>query len=139
MRKAFPSSFLVALLAIGTISLATLRAEEADFVQTNLVSDIPRLATITDPQLVNPWGVSHSITSPFWVSNQGMNTAALYAVTDQTNISKVNINPPAGFVAIPKTDQGPKDPLAKSAIRILLPSRSTTAEMVLPRISSSPI
>jgi uncharacterized protein (TIGR03118 family) len=39
-----------------------------------------------------------------------MNTATLYTVTDQTNVSKVNINPPAGFVAIPKTDQGPQGP-----------------------------
>ena len=28
------------------------------FSQTNLVSDIPGLATITDPNLKNPWGVS---------------------------------------------------------------------------------
>jgi hypothetical protein len=28
------------------------------FSQTNLVSDIPGLATITDSSLVNPWGVS---------------------------------------------------------------------------------
>jgi len=81
-----------------------------NFVQTNLVSDIPGLAVITDGELVNPWGVSHSNTSPFWVSNQGTNTATLYAVTDKTNITKVNINPPAGFVAIPTTAQGPQGP-----------------------------
>jgi len=27
---------------------------------------------------VNAWGVSHSSTSPIWVSNQGQNTATLY-------------------------------------------------------------
>ena len=47
---------------------------EHEFVQTNLVSDIPGLAAITDSELVNPWGVSHSPTSPFWVSNQVNNT-----------------------------------------------------------------
>ena len=35
-------------------------------VQTNLVLDIPMLATITDPEPHNPSGVSHSATSPFW-------------------------------------------------------------------------
>jgi uncharacterized protein (TIGR03118 family) len=78
-------------------------------VQTNLVSDIPGLATITDPELHNPWGVSHSPTSPFWVSNQGTNTATLYAVTDETNVMKVTaVNPPTGNIAIPKTASGPQ-------------------------------
>src|SRR6516165_9752416 len=76
----------------------------ADLVQTNLVSDIPGLATITDPQLKNPWGVSHSPTSPFWVSNQGTSTSTLYAVTDETNVMKVTgVNPPTGNIAIPLT------------------------------------
>ena len=65
MRNLFPKTFLVTWIAIGA-----LRAEVADFVQVNLVSDIPGLATITDSNLVNPWGVAHSTTSPFWSSNQ---------------------------------------------------------------------
>ena len=76
----------------------------------HLVSDLPGLATITDPKLVNPWGVSHSATSPFWTSNQGTNSATLYTVTDRTTVTKVNINPPAGFVAIPTTAAGPQGP-----------------------------
>jgi uncharacterized protein (TIGR03118 family) len=100
---------LLASLAISALSLGTLRAEDAGFVQTNLVSDIPGLATITDAKLHNPWGVSHSPTSPFWVSNQGTNSATLYAVTDETTVSKVNI-PPKGFVAIPTTATGPQGP-----------------------------
>ena len=39
--------------------------------QTNLVSDIPQTAQFTDPNLVNPWGVSHSATSPFWYPTRG--------------------------------------------------------------------
>jgi hypothetical protein len=79
--------------------------QDPNFVQTNLVSNIPGLATITDPNLVNPWGVSHSPTSPFWVSNQGTNTATLYGVTDATNVSKVALT-----VAIPTTAAGPQGP-----------------------------
>ncbi len=110
MRNLFTGTFLAASLAVCALSPGALRAEDADFVQTNLVSDIAGLATITDPELVNPWGVSHSPTSPFWVSNQGTSTTTLYAVTDETTVSKVNINPPAGFVAIPKTAKGPQGP-----------------------------
>jgi len=78
--------------------------------QTNLVSNVAGFATITDPALVNPWGFSHSATSPFWVSNQGTNTSTLYAVTGSTTVTKTNINPPSGFVAIPTTGSGPQGP-----------------------------
>ena len=37
------------------------------FLQTNLVSNMPGLAAVTDPQLVNPWGIS---AGPFWVLGQ---------------------------------------------------------------------
>src|SRR5215831_8269097 len=102
--------FAVASLAIGALTLSALQTQGADFTQTNLVSDIPRLATITDPQLVNPWGVSHSPTSPFWISNQRQNTTTLYNVTDKTTVTKNPINPPTGFVAIPTTASGPQGP-----------------------------
>ena len=48
------------------------------YMQTNLVSSISGLAAVTDPQLINPWGMSFSPTSPFWLSDQGMNVATLY-------------------------------------------------------------
>lgn len=107
--------FLLVFFAASTLKLGALRADgsdhnKPDFVQTNLVSDISGLAKITDPELVNPWGVSHSSTSPFWVSNQGKNTTTLYAVTSGTNVNKVNINAPDGFVLIPTTSGGPQGP-----------------------------
>lgn len=48
------------------------------FLQANLVSDIPGLAAVTDPNLKNPWGMSFSPTSPFWISDQGTGRATLY-------------------------------------------------------------
>ena len=110
MRTLCSRPFAVAALAIGALTLSALQTQGADFTQTNLVSDIPGLATITDPQLVNPWGVSHSPTSPFWTSNQMKNTATLYNVTGETTVTKVNINPPTGFVLIPTTASGPQGP-----------------------------
>src|SRR5215831_12415473 len=111
MRTLCSRPFAVASLAIGALTLSALQTQGADFTQTNLVSNIDGLAKITDPALVNPWGVSHSPTSPFWVSNQGTNTATLYAVTDETNVMKVTaVNPPTGNIAIPKTASGPQGP-----------------------------
>jgi len=98
----------LAALAAATIGLAL--PAEAAFLQTNLVSSIPGLATITDPLLINPWGISRSPTSPFWVSNQGTNTSTLYAVTGKTNVSAVTAVNAQGFVGIPKTAAGPQGP-----------------------------
>jgi uncharacterized protein (TIGR03118 family) len=107
-----PAAWLLVLSTVLTgISYASsARADDDHFVQTNLVSDLSGVATIADPALKNPWGLSHSPTSPFWSSNQGSSTATLYAVTDKTTVTKVNINPPAGDVLIPTTATGPQGP-----------------------------
>jgi uncharacterized protein (TIGR03118 family) len=108
--SALGKSVAMAAVALAAIYASSGRAGAAPYVQTDLVSDIAGLATITDPQLVNPWGVAFSSTSPFWTSNQGANTATLYAVTDSINVTKTVINPPSGFVAIPTTTSGPQGP-----------------------------
>jgi uncharacterized protein (TIGR03118 family) len=97
-----------AMLAVLLLAAAPAYAGPL-YTQTNLVSNVPGLASITDPLLMNPWGFSHSATSPFWISNQGTNTSTLYAVTGTTTVSKVNIAP-NGFVAIPTTVGGPQGP-----------------------------
>jgi len=97
-------SVLVAALGVGALVAGASRAEAGRFVQTNLVSDIPGLAAITDSSLRNPWGVSHSPTSPFWVSDQGTNVSTLYSVTP-AGIAKVPLT-----VTIPQTAGGPQGP-----------------------------
>src|SRR5207253_2935112 len=47
-------------------------------LQTNLVSDLPGVAQFQDPHLVNPWGISESPASPFWVADNGMGVSTLY-------------------------------------------------------------
>ncbi|HET7013082.1 MAG TPA: TIGR03118 family protein [Streptosporangiaceae bacterium] len=49
-------------------------------VQTNLVSDLPGAAGVTDPNLVNPWGISESGGSPFWLSDNNSGLSTLYQV-----------------------------------------------------------
>jgi uncharacterized protein (TIGR03118 family) len=91
-------------------------ADAASYVQTNLVSDLAGLATVTDPNLVNPWGVSFNATisgfynSPFWISNQGSNSTTVYAVTGSTGVSSELLK-----VGIPTTAMGPQGPTGQVA------------------------
>jgi uncharacterized protein (TIGR03118 family) len=110
MNKSARFSLMTTAIVVGTLYAGTWRAE-ADYVQTNLVSDIPGLAAITDSSLVNPWGSSHSAVSPFWISNQGTNTSTLYAVTGSLNTTgSLNVIKNPLTVAIPTTGMGPQGP-----------------------------
>jgi uncharacterized protein (TIGR03118 family) len=73
------------------LCLAAGTANAGSIVQTNLASDVPGLAANTDPNLVNPWGVSFSATSPFWVSNQGANNSTLYNFAGVPNSLVVSV------------------------------------------------
>jgi uncharacterized protein (TIGR03118 family) len=58
--------------------------------QHNLVSDQPGHARLTDPSLVNAWGMSHGPDTPLWVSDNGSDVSTLYSKTGgPTTISKV--------------------------------------------------
>ncbi len=65
----------ILILVLSTLSYA---AGANVYIQHNLVSDIPGLADVTDPNLINPWGISYGATGPFWVSNQGKGNSTLY-------------------------------------------------------------
>jgi uncharacterized protein (TIGR03118 family) len=47
----------------------------------NLVSDLPDTADFQDRNLVNPWGIATTATSPFWIGNNGTGTSTLYGTT----------------------------------------------------------
>jgi uncharacterized protein (TIGR03118 family) len=57
------------------------------FIQTNLVSDTPGLAQVTDPNLVNPWGIAASPGGPFWVADNNAGVSTLYSGTTQPQSS----------------------------------------------------
>ncbi len=48
------------------------------YTQTNLVSSESGVAPVTDPQLINPWGISRGSGSPWWVSDQRTGLSTLY-------------------------------------------------------------
>jgi hypothetical protein len=71
------------LLTISTtfllsFTLASTASASTQYQQHNMVSDIPGLADNTDPSLVNPWGISMSATSPFWISNNHSGMSTVY-------------------------------------------------------------
>ncbi len=68
----------LAALAAFVLSLAPLQPGAAVFEQTNLVSSVSGLASHTDANLKNPWGIAFSATGPFWVANQVTNKATVY-------------------------------------------------------------
>jgi uncharacterized protein (TIGR03118 family) len=72
------------------------------YTQTNLVSDVVGLAPIHDPNLVNPWGITRSATSPWWVSDNNSGDSTLYTGTGQ--IISINGN---GIVTIPPPKNAP--------------------------------
>jgi uncharacterized protein (TIGR03118 family) len=62
----------------------------------NLVSDLPSLADFEDHNLVNPWGLATTATSPFWLGNNGSGTSTLYGTTGTPVALVVTIPTPAG-------------------------------------------
>jgi hypothetical protein len=48
------------------------------YTQTNLVSNTAGVAPVTDPQLINPWGLSRGSGSPWWVSDNATGFNTLY-------------------------------------------------------------
>jgi uncharacterized protein (TIGR03118 family) len=88
---------LAALVALGALAVLLLpggagaQSNSNVYQQTNLISDIAGVARITDPNLVNPWGMAASPTSPLWIADNGADVSTLY--TGGVNGSIPNIVP----------------------------------------------
>ncbi len=66
------------LLLVGAVGGLAPSLSAQHYQQTNLVSDVPDLATFTDANLVNAWGLARSATSPWWVADNGTGVSTLY-------------------------------------------------------------
>jgi uncharacterized protein (TIGR03118 family) len=53
-------------------------ASGQNYTQVNLVANTSGIAPVTDPHLVNPWGVSRTSSSPWWISDNGTGLSTLY-------------------------------------------------------------
>ncbi len=97
---------IVAVAAVAVTSAATATRVVAggdpgrSYRQVNLVSDVSGVAAVTDPNLVNPWGLVHSPTSPWWISDNGTGVSTLYDGAGEPfpvgSPLVVTIPPPAG-------------------------------------------
>jgi uncharacterized protein (TIGR03118 family) len=102
--------FFGAVTLCGSLGAASL------YFQTNLTSDVPGMAANLDPNLKNPWGMSFSATSPFWVSDQGTNKSTLYNGAGVVNALVVSTPP------------SPTGQVFNSTPSFLLPAGSGTAQ-----------
>ncbi len=56
------------------------RVLSGNVLQTNLVSDLPGVAAVQDPHLINPWGISQAAGGTFWISDNTGGVSTLYNV-----------------------------------------------------------
>lgn len=66
-----------AIFISGSAALA-LPAMPQHYKATGLTADQSGVATLTDTNLVNPWGMSRSSGSPWWISDNGTGLSTLY-------------------------------------------------------------
>jgi uncharacterized protein (TIGR03118 family) len=79
------------------------------FTVNNLVgSDASVGAAQIDPNLINPWGLSESATSPFWISDNGSGLTSIYSVTSAGVTT--NAIPPITIAVPPGQDPGSASP-----------------------------
>lgn len=76
----------------GCKKLETIHVFLEGYNQTNLVADTAGYgAARIDPNLVNPWGISFSPTSPIWISANHTSLAVIYDTAGMTVIPPVTI------------------------------------------------
>jgi uncharacterized protein (TIGR03118 family) len=90
---------LSAVLLCLCLLLAT--PVSAQYQQTNIESDGSVAAQIINPNLKNPWGISFSTTSPFWISDQASNFQ---------NASTGNSSPVTTLLTVPANGTAPSVP-----------------------------
>ena len=76
---------LIGLGVMATLALAATRPADAQYYsQDNLVSDGFVPAAITNPNLINSWGLASGPTTPWWISDNNAGTASIYNVATKT-------------------------------------------------------
>jgi uncharacterized protein (TIGR03118 family) len=95
----------VASLALAPHVLTAATPAGNAYLQHNLVADQPGIADFTDPNLVNPWALYTTASSPFWVNDAGTGLATIYSSNGAPSATKPAIPPSAKGVA-PATATG---------------------------------
>ena len=98
-RGLWPVATIVTAGALATVALGAVpaSAHTTAYRQINLVSDQPGHAQLTDPDLVNAWGLAASPGtnakpgSPLWVADNGSDKATLYTGATATSVTKAGL------------------------------------------------
>jgi uncharacterized protein (TIGR03118 family) len=89
----------VGVAIVGLLAAVPLQAADTNtYTVTPLVSDQTGVAPVTDPSLVNAWGLAASSTSPWWVVDNETSLSTLY---DGNSGAKLGLEVGVG------TDSGP--------------------------------
>jgi len=97
IRCTWVSALRCASVLVCFLGVSLLGADA--YLVHNLVSDLPNMADHMDPNLVNPWGIGFSGSSPFWIGNNGSGTSTIYNTSGTPSALVVKIPPPAGAAA----------------------------------------
>ncbi|MDX6455616.1 MAG: hypothetical protein QOD48_1723 [Gaiellaceae bacterium] len=97
-RFVLRTTFAAAVLTLALAAAAPVPAAPpgGTFEVTPLVSDVPGAAAVTDPNLVNAWGLTRSPTSPWWVADNGALKSTLYNSAGTPNSLVVGVGGPTG-------------------------------------------
>lgn len=63
---------MVTTVLLGAVTSALIAGPISGYTETTLAT------STTDPDLINPWGISFGPTTPFWISDNGAGKATLY-------------------------------------------------------------
>jgi uncharacterized protein (TIGR03118 family) len=91
MEDNVKTTFLLLGLLMTLGSASVLCAQQTGYSQTNLVSNTAGVATTTDSQLLNPWGISILPGQDFWIANNNSGTSTLYDPQGKKNALVVTI------------------------------------------------
>ena len=86
---------LILVLVFSFVVISAV-AQTNSYQQTNLVSDMPGVADNTDPDLINPWGISFAPGGPFWIADNKSGFSTIYDANGVTALSPVTIPAPPG-------------------------------------------
>jgi uncharacterized protein (TIGR03118 family) len=103
LTLAIPLGLCLTLALPLTASAHTLDGRQEFFKVKNLVSDQSGVAPVTDPNLVNSWGIVAVPDGPFWIADNGTGVATKYdgkgTPLPKNKPLVVTIPPPGGSAA----------------------------------------
>src|SRR5439155_6264580 len=120
-RTAMRPTFAWLFAATVVLTASRPAAAQHSFSETDLVSDLAGRAALTDPDLVNPWGLVPGAQGVFWASNNGTGTSTLYQPSG-AKVGLVVTIPGGANTGVALTDA--------NAAAFAIPSADTTARAI---------